>query len=251
MNVERFYKSIENGASASTQDLISLFVYYLTVEQNLKATAASVSQCYQDVRLTPPPSIAQALSRGLTSVPQRYIKLKDGGYILQRHWQEILASRLGAHVAVVQTSQALRKLEVAVPTGPNREFLTETITCFEAGCNRAAITMCWILTIDHLYDHIFNHSLAAFNAELAKNTDKRVKILTVTKRDDFAEIPEGKFIEFARAAKIISNDVRKILEEKLGIRNSAAHPSGIEIKTSKVVEFIEDLVTNVLLKFKA
>ena len=72
----------------------------------------------------------------------------------------------------------------------------------------------------------------------------------IQNRDDFGEIPEGKFIELLRAGNIISNDVRKILEEKLGTRNSCAHPSGISIKPSKVIEFIDDLVANVVLKYK-
>jgi hypothetical protein len=43
--------------------------------------------------------------------------------------------------------------------------------------------------------------------------------------------------------------VRKILEEKLGTRNSCAHPSGVSIKPSKVVEFVDDLGENVVLKY--
>jgi len=55
-----------------------------------------------------------------------------------------------------------------------------------------------------------------------------------------------------RSADVISNDVRKILDEKLGTRNSSAHPSAIAIaiKRSKVIAFVEDLVENVVLKYK-
>uniref|UniRef100_UPI001D01DFE3 hypothetical protein n=1 Tax=Halomonas citrativorans TaxID=2742612 RepID=UPI001D01DFE3 len=76
------------------------------------------------------------------------------------------------------------------------------------------------------------------------------KISKLTSVDDFTEIPEGKFIEFCRSAKIITNDVRKILDEKLGTRNSSAHPSGISISELKATEFIQDLVENVVLKYK-
>jgi hypothetical protein len=52
----------------------------------------------------------------------------------------------------------------------------------------------------------------------------------------------------ARSAGVISNDVRKILDEKLGIRNTCAHPSAVDIHRSKVVNFIEDIVDNVIVK---
>jgi hypothetical protein len=156
---------------------------------------------------------------------------------------------LGSDRSVTQTSAALRKLEAKLPSGREKGFLTETIDCFEAGANRATIIMCWILAVDHLYDYTFQHHLAGFNIELAKVTDKRIKITRIQDRDDFGEIPESKFIELLRASSIISNDVRKILEEKLGVRNSCVHPSGILIKPSKVIEFVDDLVENVVLKY--
>ncbi|MGE4430825.1 MAG: hypothetical protein AB7E05_08815 [Sphingobium sp.] len=43
--------------------------------------------------------------------------------------------------------------------------------------------------------------------------------------------------------------MRKILDQKLGTRNSCAHPSGVTVNKSKVIDFIEDLVDNVILKF--
>ena len=97
---------------------------------------------------------------------------------------------------------------------------------------------------------VLAHHLSAFNGVLAKNTDKRVKVTSITTRDDFSDIPEGKFIEFLRSANVISNDVRKILDEKLGTRNSSAHPSGITVKPSKVIDFVDDLVSDVVLKYK-
>lgn len=101
--------------------------------------------------------------------------------------------------------------------------------------------------MDHLFAYILAHKLADFNSALAK--DKGVKLSTVSQRDHFTEIKETKFIELCRAAGIISNDVRKILDQKLGTRNSCAHPSGVIVNKSKVIDFIEDLVDNVVLKF--
>ncbi|WP_348246147.1 hypothetical protein, partial [Salmonella enterica] len=64
-----------------------------------------------------------------------------------------------------------------------------------------------------------------------------------------SDIPEGKFIEFLRSASIVSGDVRKILDQKLGIRNTAAHPSTVKIAQSRANDFFDDLIENVYRKY--
>jgi hypothetical protein len=44
--------------------------------------------------------------------------------------------------------------------------------------------------------------------------------------------------------------MRKILEGRRGTRNSSAHLSAIAIKRSKIIACVEDLVENIVLKFK-
>ncbi|KNX40599.1 hypothetical protein ROTO_28400 [Roseovarius tolerans] len=247
--VNRFYNSIENASGQSQGSLIELFVYFLTVEIGQdSATAKEVDQCFTDCDLTPPKATASRLSEGLKTKPQKFVKL-DNGYKLQRHMREALSKQLGGETMTSQTSATLRSLEHKMPPGRAREFLSETLDCFEVSANRATIVMAWILAINHLCDYIFTNKLAEFNAELAKNTDKRVKVKIIMQRDDFSDIPEVKFIELCRSAKIVSNDVRKILDQKLGTRNSCAHPSGVRINRTKAIDFVEDLVENVVLKF--
>jgi hypothetical protein len=148
---------------------------------------------------------------------------------------------------VLQTSAELRSLEKNFEDGPKKRFLVEVVDCFEANANRAAIVMVWILAIDHLFDHVLNHKSAELNAALSANPDKRIK--KISSKEDLSELKEIKFIELCRAANVISNDVRKILEDALGVRNTAAHPSSVEITKSKVISVIEDLVINVIKKF--
>ena len=62
-------------------------------------------------------------------------------------------------------------------------------------------------------------------------------------------LKEKDFIEICRSAAIVTNDVKKILDEKLGIRNTAGHPSTVKVHPRKAANFIEDLVENVILKF--
>jgi hypothetical protein len=249
--VERFYNSIENAAGQSQSTLVELFVYFMTVELGQEvATPKQVADCFAACDLVVPGNVAARLSEGLKSKPPKFIRA-NGGYKLQRHMREGLSRRLGAEKMTTQTSATLRSLEHKMPDGADKDFLKEAITCFEAGADRATIVMVWILALDHLFAHILAHKLADFNAALASNTDKSVKVKVVTQRDDFSEMKESKFIELCRTAKIISNDVRKILDEKLGTRNSAGHPSGITIKKTKVIDFVEDLIENVVLKYPA
>lgn len=250
ISVNRFYNSIEDAGSQSQSSLIELFVYFLTVELGQdSATPKQVADCFVACDLVIPKNIGARLSEGLKGKPPRYIKANKG-YKLQRHMRETLSRKLGAERVTAQTSATLRGLENKMPGGPTEHFLKETIDCFEAGANRATIVMAWILVIDHLFAYILSHKLTEFNAALELNNDKSIKIKTVTRRDDFTEIKESKFIELCRSSKIISNDVRKILDHKLDIRNSSAHPSGITINKSKVIDFVEDLVHNVVLKYK-
>lgn len=247
--VNRFYNSVENASGQSQSALVELFVYFLTVEAGQDAASPKqVADCFAACDLVVPKNVSARLSEGLTDKPPRYIR-GNGGYKLQRHMREALSRKLGAEKVIAQTSASLRGLEHKMPEGANKDFLKEAIDCFEAGANRATIVMAWILAMDHLFAHILARKLAEFNAALAQNTDKSVKVKVITQRDDFTEMKESKFIEFCRSAKIISNDVRKILEQKLDTRNSCAHPSGITINKSKAIEFVEDLVDNVVLKY--
>lgn len=248
--VNRFYNSIEDAPGQSQAALVELFVYFLTVELGQESvTPTQVANCFAACDLGVPKNVAARLSEGLKGKPLRYLKA-NGGYKLQRHMREALSKKLGAEKVTAQTSATLRGLEQKLPDGADKEFLRETIACFEAGANRATIVMAWILATDHLFSYILAHKLTEFNAVLALNTDKSVKVKAIAQRDDFTEMRESKFIELCRQAKIISNDVRKILEQKLDTRNSCAHPSAVTVNKTKVIDFVEDLVENVVLKYK-
>lgn len=245
--VNRFFNSIKNAADESQANLVGLFVYYLTVERGQSSvTPKDVSDCFEACDLATPTGVAARLSEGLKSKPKKFIR-SGGGYKLERHMRERLSKKLGAETVTAQTSATLRELEHKLPAGSTKEFLRETIDCFEVGANRATITMAWILAIDHLFEHIIKHKLTDFNAAVA--ADRGVKIKAISTRDDFTELREGKFIELCRASKIVSNDVRKILEVSLGARNSCTHPSGVKVGNTKVTAIVEDLVENVVLKY--
>lgn len=248
-SANRFYNSITNARELSQAELIEMFAYHLTAELGDEiATAREINACFKACDLPQPANTSARLADGASKKPPIYIKV-GGGYKLHRHARENAAKRLGAETIVTETSSLLRSLEEQVTNPDSKKFLSEALDCFEVGANRGTIVLAWLLALDHLQSYILKHKLHEFNAVLANNNDKRVKITAVGHIDDFNDIPEGKFIEFCRIAKIISNDIRKILDQKLQIRNSAAHPSGVVIGKAKVIDFVEDLVNNILLKF--
>ncbi len=243
----RFFESISDRTAVNDRDLTSFFVYYLTVEQGQEAaTAKLIAECFSSCDLAIPARLSAYLSEGVKSKPTRYVKVASG-YRLHRHFGDTLSERFGANRVVMQTSAELRSLEKHLADGPQKTFLTEAVDCFEANANRAAIVMVWILTVDHLYDYVLKNRLMEFNVALAANPDKRIK--KASSKEDLSEIKESKFIELCRAANIVSNDVRKILDDSLGVRNTAAHPSSVEVTRSKAIAVIEDLVINVIKKF--
>lgn len=143
----------------------------------------------------------------------------------------------------------LKKFISKISEENKRKFIAEAVACLGVDARRATIVMVWAAIIDHLYDYILMHKLVDFNTAIQRRRDRYASLVIVSK-DDFNDIRESAFIEICRSAGIISNDVRKILEEKLGIRNTCAHPSGIEVHPSKVVNFVEDLVDNIMGKYE-
>lgn len=248
--LEAFARQVPDSPSKSAADLIQYFVYFITVlEKESVSTAAGIDRCFEILRIPKYSNISTYLSRhSKRGGTCKFVKA-SGGYQLSRNVQLAIQKSLHSGPAKIETSNLLRCLVPQLSDLYERLFLQEVIDCYEIGARRASIVMVWLLTINHLCAYIFSKELLAFNAVLVKNTDKRIKISSVSKFDDFSEIPEGKLIEFARSANIISNDVRKILDTKLGIRNTSAHPSAINISEVKATDFINDLVENVILKY--
>lgn len=246
--MERFYRRARKALTKETE-LPDFFVYHLTVElEQPAATVQVVKDCYAACDLAIPSWLASHFSNGLKSSPRRFIKSANG-YRLEGKRREKIALALGVASGDVQTSATLERLEALVPDGPKRDFLQETIKCFYAGANRAAVVMCWNLTLHHLQDHVLTHAGASFAQALAANTDTRVKIKSVTKHDDFTEMPEGKFLEFCRVAKIVTSSMYNKLRGRLDDRNGAAHPSGVTTTPKFAEAYIEDMVENVIRKF--
>ena len=152
----------------------------------------------------------------------------------------------------VQITQLLKGLPAQIPDLHERTYLDEALACYGAGAFRGAVTMAWNLAYHHLCQFILTNKLAEFNARWPISNPghhKKAGITAVTRIEDFGEeFKESQVITIARDANIISGNVFKVMDGKLGIRNSAAHPSDIKVEQLQADYFIDDLVKNVVLR---
>ena len=222
------------------------YLSYFTLSQSSAeaVTAAEIERCFELLDLRKYARLAVYLSE--QTKKGRYIK-HPNGYRLERTAFEMIRAVVDAEPKRVQVSKQLADLVPKIKDSQEREFLEEAIRCYRVESYQATIVMVWVLTIDHLQKYIFSNKLTEFNAAIAAHPDKKMQ--PIISYDDFSELKESRVIELMRSAGVISNDVRKILDEKLGIRNSAGHPSMITFSSHKTTEFALDLIENVLLKY--
>lgn len=153
----------------------------------------------------------------------------------------------------VQVTQVLRSLPAQIPNLAEQTYLNEALICYENGAFRAALVMTWNLAYYHLCAHIIDTRLTDFNSQWCVKfpNQHKSRTRTIGSIDDFMqELKESEVIVICRDAGIITKDIWKILDEKLGKRNSAAHPSSIIIGQLQTDAFIDDLIKNVVLKIR-
>jgi len=256
MTLLEFLRGIPNFQEFSRKSKILLLAYYLRQYKGMVEFTAEDMKAACRGQLKPPSDLRvqmRLLAKGKNSVLVKAIA-KDIFSLNMPGLDEVESylSGTGPGRAVVDAMITdalayLKKTVAKLGDDNQRKFMAEAVSCLAVDAPRAIIVMAWAGALDHLYDFILKHKLAEFNAALARRTDRYSKI-TITGKDDFADFKECVFIEVARSAGVITNDVRKVLDEKLGIRNTCAHPSTVEVHRSKVVNVIEDLVDNVILK---
>ncbi|MCU0678579.1 MAG: hypothetical protein MUF19_03280 [Candidatus Pacebacteria bacterium] len=243
--LNKFVEKLDGFGSWSSKMQVDYVVYFLTFKHGVEsATVADINKCFELLDLGLYSRLPVYLSEETKS--GRYIK-SIKGYRLQRALLEMIHSQYEAEPKKVLVSQHLTDLVLLITEPNEKQFLLEAINCYRVEAYRSFIVMVWILTVDHLQRFVFANKLTEFNLALNAHSDKKMK--PVVSYDDFSSLRESRFIELLANSGIISNDVRKILDVKLGIRNSAGHPSGVKIFGHKATEFVIDLVENVLLKY--
>lgn len=246
--IDEYIDKIEGFSNLPFTEQTKYLAYcYVKITKDKFFTPKNIKDFFEIVNLKPPKNINDIFQKLSDSKKKNNIFLKrDNNYLFERTTFNELEEKLSESRPKQKISTTLRRLVQKIKDEQEAEFLEEAITCYEVDSFRASIIMSWLLIMNHLQNYIFNNKLSEFNTELAK---QNLKLKKITNIDDFSELKESKFIELCRASRIVSNDVRKILDEKLGVRNTYAHPNSIKISESKATSFIEDLIENVLIKF--
>jgi len=202
-------------------------------------------RAYQDLSMTVPPGLSQLVKQ---LVAKGDFDKKAARMFLVRRLRSDFDNKYGLRQTAISVAKLLRELPAKVPGVAERAFLDAVIKCFEVGAYRAAIVMSWMLAYDHLLNWVFRNRIDDFNKQWPL-TFTQGKQLVVKKREDFADAKsEFLVLQNCRMAGIITEDVRKMLEETLNKRNSAAHPSDIIFGQTETEGYVEHLVQNVVLK---
>ncbi|WP_041741138.1 hypothetical protein [Collimonas fungivorans] len=223
---------------------IETFAWFLQeISAKPKFSPADIVKCFELSHSAKPSSVHTLLRNLCEKKPARLLK-DSQGYRLTAAVREQLGKSLGQRASSGATTALLAGLIPNVTNTAQRTFLNETLICFNNKAFRSAIVMAWNLIFSHVCDRIFETHAAVFNEQRQKVYPKLPEL---TKRTDFEDYKESQVIEICRGARILDATVCKTLTEKLGRRNTAAHPSSNVITEVSAEDMIVDLVTNVLL----
>jgi hypothetical protein len=147
-------------------------------------------------------------------------------------------------------SAALGSLVQAVETAPKdyHDYLEEALSCYQHGLYRGAILLVWASVVQHLYSAADQHSggVKAFEAANQSRFGNSKKYRPLRKRDDFLYLGERDFLQLAEDAGMFNRNARKVLQERLDLRNLCGHPTQYRPGREEAVIFIESLLLNVL-----
>jgi hypothetical protein len=235
----------------SHSEKIKLFAWFIHSQKNKpEFSPGNLKTCYEELHLDPP----QSFGGYLTNLARSKDVLKTaGGYKLSASSRDAFAALYVPVSAKVQVKQLLLDLPGQIPDLAERTYLNEALICYENGAFRATVVMTWNLAYHHLCHHILRKRLNDFNARWLQTFPghhKKGNRAIVTMDDFNSELKESEVLTICRDAGIIIKDVYRILDEKLGKRNSAAHPSSIAIGQLQVDAYVDDLVKNVVLKIQ-
>lgn len=247
MKLDDLVAQVDQFDSFAPRQKIRLFAWWLHTHDGVEVfDFDAIRSCYKKLHMKPD-DVSVYVPRMAGYDPPDLIKDRSG-YKLARGVRAELDAKYGVHQTVVQVSKLLADLPGKVPDLAEKSFLVETIDCYRVRAYRACVVMTWNLAYSHLLHWILADAkrLADFNAAIPVRYPKKTSV-AVTKYDDFEELKESEVIEVCNTATLMSTNIIRILREKLGKRNSAAHPSRVVVVQSQADDVVTDLVNNVVL----
>jgi hypothetical protein len=248
MELKDLVTQVAEFDATTPREKMRLFAWYLHVHgSKCVFEPGDIKACYDKLHLSQI-NIAMNLNRMADSKPPDLLRERKG-FKLARAVRVELDAKYGIHDTVVQVSKLLADLVGKIPDLSEKHFLAEAVKCYRHEAYRACVVMTWNLAYSHLVQWILNDAqrLGDFNTAITKRYPRKTG-LSVSKYDDFTEeLKESEVVEICNSAGLVNGNVIRVLREKLGKRNSAAHPASIVIVQSQADDVITDLVNNVVL----
>ena len=248
MDAREFVASDPDFARKNHPKRIKAFGWFLHVhEQRERFNAGDIRRCYDVCDLNQPANMARFLESLSEKTPPELLH-DAGGYRLSQPIRGQLEREYGGVDSVVTIERMLADLPGKLSDEGERVFLVETLLCYRYKAYRAAIVMVWNLAFDHLLRWVLADPgrLMEFNAGIAKRNPSKAKVV-IDSRDDFEDLKEDEIIDIVGHVSGISNGLKRLLKEKLGRRNTYAHPSLLHVERAQVDDMITDLINNVVL----
>lgn len=192
-------------------------------------------------------SILRNISSYLTKSKGFVIKTTDGWELTENGWKKIeTLTGIKRNEVKTKVSQGLRKQLIKITDLNTRNFVEDSIICFESNSFRASVVLSWVGAVSVLYDNILSNKLTEFNAEALRRDSKWRKAKT---KDDLSRMKEYDFLQILVAISVIGKNVKDELEICLKLRNGCGHPNSLKIGELRVSSHIETLVLNIFSKF--
>ena len=242
----KFVDCIQDFSEFSKEEQIIHFGYFLQTQEKITYfNNVEIEQCFEILSIPKPSNIISRLSKLAKKPKNLLVFIKKKGYQISYSKKKEIETSIHGSLPYITISQELNNLPKILSKVAEQKFLNEIITCYRSKSWRAVIVLMWILTMDHIQDYVMiKKNLTKFNTAL--QTNKKYQKITIKNKADFENVKESHFIEALRTAKFITGNQKKILDHKLQDRNSYAHPSTLSLKPSKALDFIDDLVNNIL-----
>jgi len=245
--LKAFIAGIDGFANWGHADKIRMFAWLQHhLRKQTRFATGDINWCYSTLSYKP-----SNTAQYLIEMEGRGELLRDkNGYHCEGKFLAKYDQKYGIHSITLNIRQKVKDLINKVPDVAEKDFMVEAEICLRHDAGRATIIMVWNVAFYHLCQFIMKHHLAKFNAGFQTHYNKlwqQAKVQTMATYDDFLTLKESVVIDICKREQIITQTQFRILEKRLGERNTAAHPNSAHVGQLQAEAFIEDIVDNVVL----
>jgi hypothetical protein len=183
------------------------------------------------------PSSLLSRSKGLALRLPNGWELSESG---KQHLRNLGVSKLSP--SAVQVATDLREYLSKITNDEVRNYVEESIRCYEGELYKSAIVMSWLAAIAVLHKYVVKKHLSAFNAETLR-VDARWK--AAKNEDDLGRMKESDFLERLAGVSVIGKNRKDALKKALDLRNGCGHPNSLKISANAAAAHLEVLLLNV------